>query len=192
MPITTEKYMHKTILASMLAAALVSCAVAPVAASGLNEYATVPGSQCRIAGVNGGDANHQFATQAIGSANRSTTSGVFVICPFLLTPTPAEGGVVTEMNLSAYTADGQPHSMTCTAVIGSLNRPIQPTYSPKTITVAGSSAENPTVFTWTPDDFNGASPTGGIVGSAWGTITCLLPPQTAIALMYAKLNGSIQ
>lgn len=157
-----------------------------------NEYATVPGSQCRVAGLNGGDPNHQFATQATGSYNRSTSSNMFVICPFVVPATPIEGGAVVDMNLSAFVVDGQPRDMTCTAVIGSLNRPTQPVYSSKVATVNGPSAYDPTVITWTPDDFGGASPTGGIVGSAWGTITCLLPPQTAIALMYAKQNSTIE
>lgn len=172
--------------------AIASCAAQPAFAAPPNEYATVPGSQCRVAGTNGGDPNHQFDTRATGSYNRSTTSGLFVICPFVVTPTPIEGGVVVNMNLSAFVTDNHPRDMTCTAVVGSLNRPIQPLYSAKTVTITGPSANDPTVITWTPDDFGGASYSGGIVGSAWGTITCLVPPQTAIALMYARLNDFIE
>ena len=154
-----------------------------------NSYNTSTGGSCKLAGVNGGDANNQFDARAIWASNLSTTKGVFVICPFNLNPTPMEGGVITNMYLVAFTKDSQVRPMTCTAVIGSLSRPQNATYSSKTINVDGSMSS---LFSWGPDDFNGASSTGGIVGSAWGSITCNVPPQTAISLFYAKQNTTIR
>lgn len=177
--------MHKTILTAALALALSPASAQP------NQYATTSGAVCKPAGQSANNPGTYFAPKAIGGRNEGT-SNIFVICPFSLTPTPAEGGVITEFTLSAYTLDGGAHSMTCTAVIGSLNRATQPVYSSKTITVVSSDPYSPTLVTWKPGDFSGASPSGGIIGSAWATVTCLLPGQTAIALMYAKLNPTIQ
>jgi len=160
-------------------------AFATITPAAPNQYASVPGGVCKPAGQAATNPGTNFAAKAIGGRNEGT-SNVFVICPFVLTPTPVEGGVVTELNLSAYTLDGVTRPMTCTAVIGSLVRPTEPTYSSKTVSVSDAS-----VFTWTPADFNGASSSGGIVGSAWATVTCLVPAQTAVGLMYAKLNPTI-
>jgi len=147
------------------------------------EYATVPGATCKTAGVT---PSTQLDVRAIGARNLSTSAGVFVVCPFALTPTPIEGGVVTELNLTTATLDGKAHSIACTAVIGSLVRYVPPVYSTKTIDVGPSEV----TITWTASDFGGAG--SGIQGSAWATITCNVPPQTSINLLYAKLNPAIQ
>lgn len=152
-----------------------------------NEYGSVPGALCKVGGINGGNSANQFDARAIGARNTSTSTNVFVICPFVLTPTPIEGGVVVNLNINAYSVDGQAHDMSCTAVIGSLTRPQEPTYSTKTMSVASSTV----TFTWSPDDFNGASSTGGIVGSAWATVTCNLPPQVGVGQTYARLNDTL-
>ena len=177
--------MRNTLTATLLA---LTFAAAQAHAADPNQYASVPGGVCKVSSTSASGSN-QFDARAIGARNFGTTGGVFVICPFVLTPTPIEGGVVTELNLSAFTLDGATRPMTCTAVIGSLTRYIDATYSAKTVAVDGSMS---TTLTWTASDFNGASPTGGIVGSAWATVTCLVPPQTAIALMYAKQNPTIR
>ena len=151
-----------------------------------NEYATISGASCKIAGT-GGPTPTIFQARATGGRNEAASGGVFVLCPLVLTPTPIEGGVITELNLSAYTLDGATHDMTCTAVIGSLVRPMEPTYSAKTFSVTASS----TVLTWTGADFGGSAG-DGIVGSAWATVTCLVPAQTGIGVVYAKLNPAIR
>lgn len=152
-----------------------------------NQYASVPGATCKVAGVNGGTGSSPFDMRAIGGRNVGTTAGVFVICPFALTPTPSEGGVVTELDLNAYTIDGSTREMTCTAVIGSLVRIVDPTYSSKVVTATSAG----TVLTWTAADFGGTAG-DGIPGSAWATITCNVPPQTGIGLLYAKLNPAMR
>ena len=153
-----------------------------------NEYATVSGAVCKPAGQPATNPGTYFAAKAIGARNEGTTN-VFAICPFTQTPTPVEGGVITELNLSSYSIDGNTHSMQCTAVIGSLNRPLQPAYSTKTVTV--TSDPNGVVTKWTAADFGGTAG-DGIPGSAWASFTCLVPGQTGIALIYAKLNDRIE
>jgi hypothetical protein len=147
--------------------------------SATDQYITVSGSACRPTGPN--SAN--FVSRAIGGRNESTTAGVFVICPLTVSPTPSNGGAINAIFVAPYSLDGAAHDITCTAVVGSLNRSIPPTYSSKVATVTGEA--NDTVAAWTAADFGG--PAGaGIPGSAWTTVTCMLPPQTAIGLVYAK------
>lgn len=178
---------------ALLATILLTFTMTAAASGPPNEYITHNGSQCDVAGTNGGDPNHVVDKRSIGIFNKSTTgSGVFIICPFTVTPTPVEGGALVSMYLSAFTIDGAQHSMTCTAVVGSLNRPTQPIYGSKTVTVTSADPYNGTLVSWSPADLGGASPTGGIVGSAWGSITCNVPAQTAIALYYARLNDAIE
>ena len=174
--------MNKTVSFAVMALAM---AFAPSTHAFPNEYATISGAICKIAGTNGGDANNKFAAKAIGGRNEGTAN-VFVICPLTLTPTPMEGGVITEITLSAYTIDGAARSLTCTAVIGSLARPLAPVYSSKTFTATVEGATQ----TWNAADFNGVAGSG-IPGSAWTTITCLVPAQTGIAVVYAKLNPAM-
>lgn len=163
-----------------------STAVAiPSAKSANPGYATLSGSACKLAGVS---TNPSFVTKATGARNESTTSSVFVICPFNLSPVPADGGALLSMNATLYSLDGQSRNATCTTVIGSLNRFVPPTYSAKSVTVPVEPTG--TVAIWTGADFGGT--TGApIPGSAWTTMTCLLPPQTAIGLLYALYNPNL-
>ena len=47
-----------------------------------------------------------------------------------------------------------------------------------------------TVASWNASDFGGTAG-AGIQGSAWTTVTCNLPPQTAIGLLYALYNPNL-
>lgn len=174
----------RTSLFAGLACSLVAAAgfAAPAADAATGQYLTVNGSICKPAGTT---TNTQFITKATGARNESTTASIFVICPFTLSPVPADGGVVTEIDVALYTLDGVARSIPCTAVIGSLSRFVPATYSAKTFNVAGTSAGS--VGTWNASDFGGIAG-AGIPGSAWATITCNLPPQTAISLVYGKYN----
>ena len=169
--------MRSMILTLLLALSFTATASPPY------QYQTQPGAACKTAGVVPSTA---LDVRAIGARNLAATSGVFAVCPFALTPTPIEGGVITDLNLVTASLDGHAHSIACTAVIGSLVRYVEPTYSTKTVTVETGS----TTITWTAADFGGAGP--GIPGSAWATVTCNVPPQTSINLLYAKLNQAIQ
>ncbi len=149
------------------------------------QYLTVSGSICKPAGTT---TNSGFVSKATGGRNESTTTGIFVICPFTLSPVPSDGGVITEMDVTLYSLDGQSHPVACTTVIGSLNRAIPATYSSKTVTVPPEAAG--IVATWNAADFGGTAG-AGIPGSAWTTVTCNLPPQTAIGLLYARYNPNL-
>lgn len=168
--------MRSMILTMLLALSFTASAAPPY------QYQTQPGAACKAAGVT---PSTSLDVRAIGARNLAATSGVFAVCPFALTPTPIEGGVITDLNLVAATLDGNTHSLACTAVIGSLVRYVEPTYSTKTVNVSGT-----TTITWTAADFGGTGP--GIPGSAWATVTCNIPPQTSVNLLYAKLNQAIQ
>ena len=150
-----------------------------------NQYLTVSGSVCKPAGTN---TNPNFVSRATGARNESTTAGIFVVCPFNLSPVPANGGVITEMNVTLYSIDGTPRTVSCTTVIGSINRFIPATYSAKSANLPAEATG--TVATWTAADFGGTAG-AGIPGSAWTTVTCNLPPQTAIGLLYAKYNPNL-
>jgi hypothetical protein len=169
--------MRLFIIASLACTAFVGLQGTAIAQSA-DEFITVSGSICKATAP----GNPDFVTKAIGSRNESTT-GVFAICPLNLDPTPSNGGAISAIFAAPYSLDGASHDVRCTAVIGSLVRSVPPTYSTKTVTVD----ENPDsgLVTWTAADFGGV-PGAGILGSAWTTVTCLLPPQTGIALLYAK------
>lgn len=170
-----------TSLACLVAVCGLAAMPAAKSAAG-NQYLTISGSICKPAGTN---TNPNFVSRATGGRNESTTTGIFVVCPFALSPIPSDGGAVTEMNVSLYSLDGKTHSVTCTTVIGSLNRYVPATYSAKTASLPATTAG--TVATWNAGDFGGTAG-AGIPGSAWTTVTCNLPPQTAIGLLYAKYN----
>lgn len=155
------------------------------AAKSANQYLTLSGAACKPAGIS---TNPNFVSKATGARNESTNASIFVICPFALSPVPADGGVVTDMNLTAYSLDGVARAVVCTVVIGSLNRYVPATYSAKTIDVPTASAG--TVGTWNAADFGGTAG-AGIPGSAWTSVTCNLPPQTAIGLLYARYNPNL-
>ena len=156
--------------------------VNPAAAA--NQYLTVSGSACKPTGT----TNPGFVTKATGGRNESKTASIFVICPFNLAAVPADGGAVIGMNVTLYSIDGVSRSTTCTTVIGSLNRYIAPVYASKTTSVPVDPAG--TVASWNASDFGGTAG-AGIQGSAWTTVTCNLPPQTAIGLLYALYNPNL-
>lgn len=170
----------RTSISAGLACAAFICGLGTAAAqSAPDQYITVSGSVCKPTGA----SSANFVSKSTGGRNESTTTSLFVICPFTVVPTPSNGGAISAIVAAPYSIDGAAHDITCTAVIGSLNRSIASTYSVKVVTVTGES--NDTVATWTAADFGGTAG-AGIPGSAWTTVTCLLPPQTAIGLIYAK------
>jgi len=171
--------MRHPILAGLACVAFTGGLGTATAQSASDQYITVSGAACKPTGA----SSPSFVSKATGGRNESTTSGIFVICPFTVSPTPSNGGAITAIYAAPYSIDGASHDISCTAVIGSLNRAIASTYSAKVVTVTGES--NDTVATWTAADFGGTAG-AGIPGSAWTTVTCLLPPQSAIGLIYAK------
>jgi hypothetical protein len=164
--------------AGLACVAFVGSPGAATAQSAPDQYITVSGSVCEPTSSGSAD----YLVRATGGRNESTTTSIFVICPLTVAPTPSNGGAINAIFAAPYSLDGAPHDVKCTAVIGSLSRSVPPTYSAKTVTVLAS-GDN--VATWTAADFGGNAG-AGISGSAWTTVTCLLPPQSAIGLVYAK------
>jgi hypothetical protein len=175
--------MRSFLIASFACAAFLSVPGKAAAQAAPDQYITVSGSTCKSTRP----GNPDFVSKAIGSRNESTT-GVFVICPLTLAPTPSNGGVVTALFASINSLDGASHDVACTAVIGSLVRSVPPTYSTKTVTVTADPESG--VVAWTAADFGGTAG-AGISGSAWSTVTCMLPPQTGVVLLYAKYNPNL-
>ena len=137
-----------------------------------------PGSVCQLS-IPTTDTG--VRPKATGFRNESTTTGNFVICP-LISPMVTNSDVFTFVNIVLLSLDNQSHDVACTAVANA----ISPTYSSKTITAAPAGGS----YTWSASDFAG---TVGdpIAGSQEMSITCLLPPQTAIKFLGGYYNHEI-
>ena len=177
------RVLHFAGLACLAAVTGLALPVATAATS--YQYITVSGSTCKPAGTS---TNSGLVTKATGARNESTTSGIFVICPFVLSPSPIDGGAIIDMNVTLYSLDGQTHPVACTMVIGSLNRYIPASYSSKSTALPAEATGS--VAAWNASDFGGVAG-AGITGSAWTSVTCNLPPQTAIGLLYARYNPNL-
>jgi hypothetical protein len=177
--------MRAFLFAGLACAAIVAGSGTAAAQSGPNQYATVSGSACKPTRDN---TNPDFVSKATGGRNESTTTETFVICPLMISASPLEGSAVSLINLSMYSLDGASHDVACTAVVGSMSRTVPLTYATKVVTLPEDGSDNTAI--WTAADFGGTAGTG-IRGSAWTTVTCLLPPQSAISLLYAEYKPDI-
>ena len=159
---------------------------APVAtATEVQQTMIIPGAVCQLSIPT---TNTGVRPKATGFRNESTTTGNFVICP-LVTPTirtidanPLAGGSIVLSSL-----DGQAHNVSCTAVSGigkELWKPFEIIYSTKSFAVPASTSEIGG-GNWVAVDF-GQSSGDSIIGSAWFTITCNLPPQ--VQILYLQGN----
>jgi hypothetical protein len=137
-----------------------------------------PGSVCQLSIPT---TNTGVRPKATGFRNESTTTGNFVICP-LASPTGTSSDVFTFVNIMLLSLDNQPHDVACTAVANAISA----TYSSKTIVASPSGGSNQ----WSASDFAGTFGTP-IVGSQEMSITCMLPPQTAIRFLGGYYNYEI-
>jgi len=113
--------------------------------------------------------------KASGFRNESTTTSSFVICTM---PRSTTTGEYSQVGLIGYSLDGAAHAVTCTAVAGNT---LAPKYSTKTANIRDATD---TPFVWSSADFGGTDG-GAISGSLYFSITCNLPPQTAISYIQA-------
>jgi hypothetical protein len=146
-------------------------ATAP-AAKGFN-LDIVNGSSCQLSTPT---TNTAVRPKASGFRNESSTTSNFAICTFQRS---SSTGDFLYVGLVGYSLDGASHDVACTAVAGSspgLH------YSTKTAAIRDTT-EIP--FVWSAADFGG---TGGaaIGGSMYFSVTCNLPPQTAISYIQAQ------
>jgi hypothetical protein len=137
-----------------------------------------PGSVCQLSIPT---TNTGVRPKATGFRNESTTTSNFVICP-LVSPTGTSSDVFTFVNIALLSLDNRSHDVACTAVANAISA----TYSSKTIAVGPSGGS----YQWSASDFAGTFGTP-IVGSQEMSITCMLPPQTAIRFLGGYYNYEI-
>lgn len=116
--------------------------------------------------------------RATGIRNEGTTSA-FVICQMESSTGALNGAVMYVTSI-----DGTPRNVTCTAVNGYNLAPsvMKIAFSPKTL-ATDSSSGLAAVFQWSAPDFGGAAAGDNFPNDGWFSVTCLLPPQTAINLL---------
>lgn len=150
-----------------------------------SQYIVMPGGNCQLSIPTTDTA---FRPKATGARNESSSTSNFVICPFTVAPAAGNGAPITSAGLYLQSLDGVSRSVTCTAVVGSINN-VTPVYSSKTISTSAITTNNVSLA-WTAADFGGTAP-NPIGGSAWLTVTCLMPPQTGLSYLYAQYNYEI-
>ena len=180
--------MHNLRLSTALAGlvAVYGLSVAPVAgaaqAPGIN-FAT--GSVCQLSIPT---TNTGVRPKATGFRNESTTTSNFVICP-LPSSLQWTNDAFDEIYIGLYSLDGANHNVSCTAVSGW--RETGYVYSTKSWVVTNTEVGQPVSFMiWHANDFGGTA--GDQIASSVGfSITCNLPPQTAIDYIQGELKYEI-
>lgn len=165
-------------LAAGLACFVASHGLATLAMAQTSDYAT--GAVCQLSIPT---TDTQFRPKAIGARNESTTTSSFVICP--LQSSGATGGlnIYTDVSLKISSMDAATKSINCTAVTGYPDGGTYDVrYSAKAVNLNDSARWD--LVHWFASDFGG-NPGDPIVGSAYFSVTCMLPPQTAINLIQA-------
>lgn len=112
--------------------------------------------------------------KATGFRNESTSKSVFVICGY---PRPTNDGFPTTLEVTFTSIDGVARNISCTAVTG-LADLFAMVYSSKSISSTAYGTYG--FLNWVPADFSGS---GSIPNGFSPSVTCTLPPQTAIALL---------
>ena len=148
----------------------------PVAKAGNVDY--VNGGACQLSTPT---TDTKFRPKATGARNESTTTNSFVICTM---PRSTSTGPYLGLSLVAYSLDGTSRTLSCTAVAGIFgNQGYPPRYSTKTAGISDTTGYSQG-FYWDARDFGGAF--NDPIPDAYNiSITCNLPPQTAINLLSA-------
>ena len=157
--------------------AVYGLATAPMArAAEIQQTMVVPGAVCQLSIPT---TNTGVRPKATGFRNESTTTSNFVICPLVMPTVRSENANPLALGYVVLASlDGLAHSVSCTAVAGFGGSVFPPKYSTKSIAVPASTSDSIGTI-WEPADFGQASG-DAIYGSAWFTITCILPPQVQI------------
>lgn len=175
-----------------LSASLTSIAIAlgvtaaPVAKSGtINQYSVMTGGNCQLSIPT---TDTKFRPKATGARNESTTTSNFVICPFSISPSPSSAAAVIYFYATLYSLDGNEHdNVSCTAVTGIQTLGMTPVYSSKTVDVVATGGVQ---LIWRGSDFGGVDG-NPIAASANLSVTCNLPPQTAIDALITNYDQEI-
>jgi hypothetical protein len=157
-------------------------------------YSLQPGASCQLSLP---ASNPSARPKATGYRNESTTVSSFIICPIPLAVGNSWNGQPYLIEALVYSTDGNPHPVSCTAVVGALTDPDHPLhYSTKSETVdasdraGGDSNTVGQLFTWAAADFGGGSdaytplPSEGLMP----TVTCSLSPQVELQGVQAVLE----
>ncbi|GAA5006524.1 hypothetical protein FNZ56_05115 [Pseudoluteimonas lycopersici] len=144
--------------------------------------------------VNGGACQLSIPTtdtgvrpKATGLRNESTTTSSFVICTIQRNIPSSSSSDPNYVSVWAnlYSLDGVSHDISCTAVVGILagDASSDLKYSTKTESISNTTGSQ-AIF-WTNSDF------GGIYGDPITrsfniSITCKLPPQSAISMIHGN------
>lgn len=118
--------------------------------------------------------------KATGYRNESTSNSVFVICGF---DKPASDTLALQLSLMFTSIDGQARTINCTAVTGIAG------FVPLTYSTKSTTSNIPGTFSflnWASPDFSGQD--DYIPYSYHPSVTCTLPPQTAITDVETAYN----
>ena len=151
-------------------------AIIPVAKAAAPNADVVGGGSCQLSIPT---TDTKFRPKATGARNESTTTSSFVICTL---PHAKTAGAYKQIEIIFYSLDGVSRILSCTAVPGVLDSPDDPIrYSTKTGNAFDTNAFHE-YFMWSAADFGG---TYGdpIPGGFNNSVTCNLPPQTAINII---------
>lgn len=155
----------------VLACGFSACFAADAAQRPVYAYLN-PGAACQLSIPT---TDTQVRPKATGYRNESTTRSAFVICGY---GTPTNDSFSTQLDMFFASIDGVDRTINCTAVSG-LTGVVTPVYSTKST----SSTQDATFanLNWKPADFGmgGEQLAGGLSIS----VTCTLPPETAITLV---------
>ena len=161
--------------------AALAAAVFPLApaARAAMQTRTVTTPAARLCTLSIPTTDTKFRPKATGARNESTTTSSFVICTL---PHAKTAGAYKQIEIIFYSLDGVSRILSCTAVPGVLDSPDDPIrYSTKTGNAFDTNAFHE-YFMWSAADFGG---TYGdpIPGGFNNSVTCNLPPQTAINII---------
>lgn len=169
------------------------CASAALTAGLVMSPASQATTQGRIVRIQGGPGcqlsvpttDSMVRPRATGLRNEGTTSA-FVICQF-----DSSTGDLTQAEMYLTSIDGVPHNVTCTGVNGYNIAPavMQIGYSSKTVSTDATSGVVG-VLDWDASDFGGTAG-DNMPNSGFFSVTCLLPPKTAINLYGLFYNEDI-
>lgn len=172
--------------ASLASVAIAMLGTAPAAvAATTSQYSVMTGGNCQLSIPT---TDTKYRPKATGARNESTTTSNFVICPFSISPSGGNASPVVLFYATLYSIDGVAHNnVSCTAVTGIQTLGLPPVYSSKTVNIPATGAAN---VQWKGSDFGGTDGTP-ITGSANLSVTCNLPPQTAIDTLVTNFNYEI-
>jgi hypothetical protein len=138
-----------------------------------------PGDACQLSIPT---TDTQVRPKASGYRNESTSKSAFVICGY---NTPSYDSTSKQILIYFTSMDGVSRNISCTAVSGMAGAEPM-VYSTKSI--SSTAAETYTALLWTASDFGG---TTDIPYGESPSVTCTLPPQTAITQLINAFDYEI-